>query len=179
MPLDLTNPEVKAEVDKLIQSETDKVRTKYSGELKGVQDELGKLKLGAMSAEQQALFLAQQSQNDLASREEAIKLKELDFGTKELLVTKGLKPELAVLLTGKTMEERTAQLEVLSKAMNLEVKEKVVSKIGADDPDSSNIAGSEKAKGLDFNKMSYAEKVTLYQTDQKLYEQLATDAKMR
>jgi hypothetical protein len=52
MALDLTTPENQAELAKLIQSETDKVRTKYSGELKGVQwleffhvgDELAKLK---------------------------------------------------------------------------------------------------------------------------------------
>src|SRR5574344_800352 len=175
--VDLNDAEMKAEIDKLIQSETDKVRTKYSGELKGVQDELAKLKLGQMTAEQQASFLATQKEQEIIARENALKLKELDLGTKELLAEKGVKPELAVLLTADTLEGRKAQLEVLAKAMNLETKEKIVEKIGQDDPQHSNISGSEKAKGLNFEKMTYAERVALYQKDQKLYEELAHGAK--
>jgi hypothetical protein len=173
MALDLTTPENQAELAKLIQSETDKVRTKYSGELKGVQDELAKLKLGQMSTEQQASFLAQQKEADLLARESALKTKELDLGTKELLASKGLKPELSALLTADTIEGRTAQLDVLVKAMNLQVKDVVTQKIGQDDPDHTNVNNEGKLKQYDFSKMTYAERVELYQKDQKLYEQLA------
>jgi hypothetical protein len=174
MALDLTTPENQAELAKLIQSETDKVRTKYSGELKGVQDELAKLKLGQMDEVQRAKYEAETKANDLAAREKALLTKELDLGTKELLVSKGLKPELSALLTADTMEGRTAQLEVLVKTMNLQVKEEVVKKIGQDDPEVSNVKNEGRAKQYDFSKMTYSEKVELYQKDQKLYEQLAS-----
>lgn len=174
MALDLSTPENQAELAKLIQSETDKVRTKYSGELKGVQDQLNALKLGQMDEVQRAKFQAEQSQKDLEARELAVKTKELEIGTKELLISKGLKAELSALLTADTMEGRTAQLDVLVKTMNLQVKEEVVKKIGQDDPEVSNVKNEGKAKQYDFNKMTYAEKVELYQKDQKLYEQIAS-----
>jgi hypothetical protein len=75
----------------------------------------------------------------LLARESALKTKELDLGTKELLASKGLKPELSALLTADTIEGRTAQLDVLVKAMNLQVKDVVTQKIGQDDPDHTNV----------------------------------------
>lgn len=169
MALDLTMPENQEELAKLIQSETDKVRTKYSTEMKKLQDQLTQLQLQNMNSTQKAEFELKQKTDELAKKEAELNKKMLDLDTKELVSSKGLKPELAILLTADTIEGRKAQLEVLVKTMNLEVKEEIIKKVGQDDPQQSNVKNDE-AKGYDWNKMSYAEKVELYQKDQKLYE---------
>lgn len=176
MALDLTTPENQAELQKLIQSETDKVRTKYSTEMKGLQDQITQLSLQSMTAQQKAEFETKQKADALAQKEADLNKKLLDLSTKELLAGKGLKSDLAVLLTADTIEGRTSQLEVLVKAMNLEVKEEVVKKLGQDDPAQSNVPNDSKAKGYDWNKMTYSEKVELYQKDQKLYETVRNNA---
>jgi len=173
MALDLTSAENQAELAKLIQSEGDKVRTKYSLEQKGLQDQLSALQLAGMTNEAKATFESEQRTKALETRELALATKEMDLGTKELLVTKGLKPELSALLTANTMEGRTAQLEVLVKAMNLQVTEKVADTIGANDPLQSNIS-TDKVKTMDFKNMTYAQRVELYQKDQKLYATLSS-----
>jgi len=167
MALDLTMPKNQEELAKLIQSETDKVRTKYSTEMKKLQDQLTQLQLQSMTDQQKAEFELKQKTEELAKKEAELNKKMLDLETKELVSSKGLKPELAVLLTADTIEGRKAQLEVLVKTMNLEVKEEIIKKIG-NEPGSSNVKND--TKGYDWNKMSYAEKVELYQKDQKLYE---------
>jgi len=169
MALDLTMPKNQEELAKLIQSETDKVRTKYSTEMKKLQDQLTQLQLQSMTEQQKAEFELKQKTEELAKKEAELNKKMLDLETKELVSSKGLKPELAILLTADTIEGRKAQLEVLVKTMNLEVKEEIIKKVGQDDPRQSNVK-NDGAKGYDWNKMSYAEKVELYQKDQKLYE---------
>ena len=168
MALDLTMPENQEELAKLIQSETDKVRTKYSTEMKKLQEQLTQLQLQNMNSTQKAEFELKQKTDELAKKEAELNKKMLDLDTKELISSKGLKPELAILLTADTIEGRKAQLEVLVKTMNLEVKEEIIKKVGQDDPQQSNVKND--TKGYDWNKMSYAEKVELYQKDQKLYE---------
>jgi len=130
MALDLTTPENQAELAKLIQSEGDKVRTKYSGEQKVLQDQLTQLQLQNMSATQKTEFENQTKMDAFALRETEFNKKLLTMDTKELLVSKGLGVELEVLLTSNTIEGRKAQLEVLAKAMNLTVKDEIVKKIG-------------------------------------------------
>jgi hypothetical protein len=169
MALDLTTPENQAELAKLIQSETDKVRTKYSTEMKKLQDQLTQLQLQSMNSTQKAEFELKTKMDEITRKEAELNKKMLDLDTKELVSSKGLKPELAILLTADTIEGRKAQLEVLVKTMNLEVKEEIIKKVGQDDPQQSNVK-KDGAKGYDWNKMSYAEKVELYQKDQKLYE---------
>ena len=169
MAHDLTMPENQEELAKLIQSETDKVRTKYSKEMKKLQDQLTQLQLQSMTDQQKAEFELKQKTDELAKKEAELNKKMLDLETKELISSKGLKPELAVLLTADTIEGRKAQLEVLVKTLNLEVKEEIIKKVGQDDPEQSNVK-NDGTQGYDWNKMSYAEKVELYQKDQKLYE---------
>lgn len=170
MALDLSTPENQAELQKLIQSETDKVRTKYSTEMKKLQDQITQLQLSSMSAQQKAEFETKQKADALAQKEAELNKKMLDLETKELVSSKGLKPELAILLTADTIEGRKTQLEVLVKTMNLEVKEEIIKKIG-NEPGSSN-SGTKGAADYEWSKMSYAERVKLYQEDQKLYEEV-------
>ena len=138
MALDLTMPENQEELAKLIQSETDKVRTKYSTEMKKLQEQLTQLQLQSMNSTQKAEFELKQKTDELAKKEAELNKKMLDLDTKELVSSKGLKPELAILLTADTIEGRKAQLEVLVKTMNLEVKEEIIKKVGQDDPQQSN-----------------------------------------
>ena len=91
----------------------------------------------------------------------------LDLDTKELVQARDLN-RTGSTVPADTIEGRKAQLEVLVKTMNLEVKEEIIKKVGQDDPQQSNVKND--TKGYDWNKMSYAEKVELYQKDQKLYE---------
>lgn len=170
MALDLSTDENKAELQKLIQSETDKVRTKYSGEMKGLQDQITQLSMQNMTAQQKAEFENQQREATLKQRETDLNKKLLAIDTKGLLTEKGLGAELEALLTADTIEGRKAQLEVLVKTLNLKVKDEVVKKIG-NEPGTGNV-GTKGAADYDWNEMSYSDRVALYQSDQKLYEEV-------
>lgn len=73
------------EVRKLIQSETDKVRTEYSKRLKEAQAEVERLKAEKMTEEEKAKYEQEKLQKELQEKEQALLQRELNLLAVELL----------------------------------------------------------------------------------------------
>lgn len=156
--LNLTEEQL-AGIQKLIQSETDKVRTKYSQELKTANEELSKYKPAEKSESEKALeeriAKLEAKEREIANREKAMmianKLKE-----KELPV------DLAKYLSvGDDVDTTIDELGTMFGNYFLN---------GSNKPSNHNTN-----KGItkeDFKKMSYSERAKLYSENPTLYQAL-------
>ena len=154
--LNLTD-ETKAQVEKLIQSETDRVRTEYSQKLKTVNEELNqykpKEKSDAEKALEERITALENREKELANKEKAMtianKLKE-----KEL--PEGLAQYLSV---GDDVDKAIDEVGALFGNYFLS---------GSNKPSNHNTN-----KGItkeDFKKMSYMERSKLFQENPQLFE---------
>lgn len=147
-------------INKAIQSEGDKVRTKYSKELGELREELTKYK---PSKKSDAEKLLEQRQKELEQKELDIANKEKSYMVKEKLTSKGLPSELAKYLTigddiDTTIEEFGGTLN--SYFLNNTFKPK-------------NHPKNEGITKKQFSKMSYAERTQLFETQPELYKLLS------
>ena len=156
--LNLTD-ETKAQVEKLLQSETDKIRTEYSQKLKTVNEELNQYKPKEKSDAEKAL----------EDRISALEAKEKELANKEKAMT------IANKLKEKELPEGLAQY--LSVGDDVD---KTIDEVGALFGNYF-LSGSNKPsnhttnKGItkkDFQKMSYMERTKLFQENPSLYEAL-------
>ena len=156
--LNLTD-ETKAQVEKLLQSETDKIRTEYSQKLKTVNEELNQYKPKEKSDAEKALedriSALENREKELANKEKAMtianKLKE-----KEL--PEGLAKYLSV---GDDMDKTIDEVGALFGNYFLS---------GSNKPSNHNTNKGITKK--DFQKMSYMERTKLFQENPTLYEAL-------
>lgn len=154
--LNLTD-ETKAQVEKLIQSETDRVRTEYSQKLKTVNEELSQYKPKEKSDAEKAL----------EDRISALEVKEKELANKEKAMTianklkdKGIPTELAQYLSvGDDVDKTIDEVGALFGNYFLN---------GSNKPTNHNTnKGITKA---DFKKMSYIERSKLFQENPQLFE---------
>lgn len=147
-----------ANVQKLIQSETDKVRTKYSQELKTANEELAKYKPKEKT----------QEELDLETRIRNLEIKEAELASKEKnvrikgkLEEKGLPVGLADYLRLETDEDiDKVGGELANYFLNNGVKP-------------THHAKSKPVTREQFRNMSYAQRAQLYQDNPELYKALA------
>lgn len=99
---------------KLLQSEVDKVRTKYSQEKKDLEKELKSLRQSNMTKEE----ILEQRENDIKEYELKVNKRELDFETLKKLEEKKLSSNLLGHITGDDMEAREKQIEQLETTIN-------------------------------------------------------------
>ena len=155
--LNLTEEQL-ANVQKLIQSAEDKVRTKYSTELKTVKEELSQWKPKEKT----------QEEKDLETRIKNLELKEAELSAKEAKVRikskleeKGLPTGLADYLRLETDEDiEKVGGELANYFLNNGVKP-------------TNHAKSKPVTKEQFRNMSYAQRVQLYNDNPELYKALA------
>ena len=156
--LNLTD-ETKAQVEKLLQSETDKIRTEYSQKLKTVNEELNQYKPKEKSDAEKAL----------EDRISALEAKEKELANKEKAMT------IANKLKEKELPEGLAQYLLVGDDVD-----KAIDEVGALFGNYF-LSGSNKPsnhntnKGItkkDFQKMSYMERTKLFQENPTLYEAL-------
>lgn len=131
------------EIKKLIQSETDKVRTHYSSEFKKQQDVIEGLKKSQMTEAE----LRKYKESQLAERESQLQRKELELTAVDVLKEHNLSPSFRELIIGKDSEETkvrgmTLKTE-LQKMVEAAVQEKFKS-AGRDPKQSSSPAGEGK-----------------------------------
>ena len=149
--------ETKAQVEKLIQSETDRVRTDYSSKLKTVNEELAqykpKEKSDAEKALEERISALEAKEKELANKEKAMtianKLKE-----KEL--PEGLAKYLSV---GDDVDKAIDEVGALFGNYFLN---------GSNKP--SNHTTNKGITKEDFKKMSYMERSKLFQENPQLFE---------
>jgi len=97
------------DLKKIIQSETDKLRTHYSQELKKQQQVIEELRSKTMTESE----LRKLRENQLAERESALKQKELDLLSVDLLKDLNVSPSLRELIRGKDEDETKLRAETL------------------------------------------------------------------
>ena len=151
--------ETKAQVEKLIQSETDRVRTEYSQKLKTVNEELNQYKPKEKSDAEKAL----------EDRISALEAKEKELANKEKAMT------IANKLKEKELPEGLAQYLSVGDDVDKAIDE-VGALFGNYFLSGSNKPGNHNTnKGItkkDFQKMSYMERTKLFQENPTLYEAL-------
>ena len=154
--LNLTD-ETKAQVEKLLQSETDRIRTEYSKKLKDVNEELNqykpKEKSDAEKALEERISALEAKEKELANKEKAMtianKLKE-----KEL--PEGLAKYLSV---GDDIDKTIEEVGTLFGNYFLN---------GSNKP--SNHTTNKGITKKDFQKMGYMERTKLFQENPQLFE---------
>lgn len=146
-------------VEKLVQSETDKVRTDYSAKLKSANEELAQYKPKEKSDSEKAL----------EERISALEEREKEIANKERAMT------IAAKLKAKNIPEGLAEYLNLGEDLDSEI-EKVGTTLGnyflenSDKPTGHNThQGITKA---DFKNMSYSERAKLFQENNQLYQAL-------
>lgn len=156
--LNLTD-ETKAQVEKLIQSETDRVRTEYSQKLKTVNEELNQYKPKEKSDAEKAL---EDRITALENREKELASKEKAMTIANKLKDKGIPTELAQYLSvGDNVDETVEKVGALFGNYFLD---------GTAKPTNHNTH-----KGItreDFKRMGYAERAKLYSENPELYKAL-------
>ncbi|WP_099466698.1 capsid assembly scaffolding protein Gp46 family protein [Konateibacter massiliensis] len=148
------------QVTKLVQSETDKVRTDYSTKLRTANDELAKYKPAEKSKTEKAL----------EERLSALEAKEKEIANKERAMT------IADKLKEKNLPSELAQYLNVGDNVD-EVIEKVGTTIGSYFLENGNRPTNHNTnKGItkaDFAKMSYGERAKLFQENTELYKALS------
>ena len=157
--LNLTD-DVKAQVEKLLQSETDKVRTEYSQKLKTVNEELSQYKPKEKSDAEKAL---EERIAKLEAREKELANKEQSMTLASKLKEKNLPTDLAKYLNvGEDMDKTIDEVGALFGNYFLD---------GSNVP--SNHNGNKGITKKDFQKMGYAERAKLYAENPTLFEALS------
>jgi len=131
------------EIKKLIQSETDKVRTHYSLEFKKQQDVIEGLKKSQMTEAE----LRKYKESQLAERESLLQRKELELTAVDVLKEHNLSPSFRELIIGKDSEETKVRGMTLKTELQKMVEAAVQEKFkaaGRDPKQSSSPAGEGK-----------------------------------
>lgn len=155
----LTQEQIDA-VTRLVQSETDKVRTDYSKKLKDVQTELDQYKPAEKSDEEKAL---EQRIANLEAKEQELTSKERAMTIAGKLKAKGLPGELAQYL--KIGEDIDESIDEVGDALGNYF-------LGHVSNPSGNHTTNKGITKADFAKMSYVERAKLFSENNELYKAL-------
>ena len=153
--LNLTEEQLEG-VNKIIQSETDKVRTEYSKKIKDLESKLPK----EPSDEEKAF---NERVKALEEREKAIAEKEYMSTVQGKLKDKGLNEQLAQYLNVQGVEDLETYIKDIAKVINSQIQE-------------YKPRGHESNRGVTkehFSKMSYVERMNLFETNRQLYDALS------
>ena len=152
--------ETKAQVEKLLQSETDKIRTEYSQKLKTVNEELNQYKPKEKSETEKAL---EERIAKLEAREKEINAREQSMTLASKLKEKNLPTELAKYINvGDDMDKTIDEVGAMFGNYFLD---------GTNRP--TNHSTNKGITKKEFQKMGYAERAKLYSENPQLYEALS------
>lgn len=144
-------------VSKYLQSEQDKIRDKYSKQIKELES-----KLPPTKTEEELAF--EKRVAELETREKELAKKERLTTAKGILSSKGLDTQLTDYLNFEGVEDLETYVDNIAKVVGKQAKSYIP-------------RGHEKADGNitkeQFSKMSYIERCNLYDTNPKLYEILS------
>ena len=143
-------------VQKILQSETDKVRTEYSKKIKELESKLPV----EPTEEEKAL---QERIKALEERERAIAQKEFETELQGKLKDKGLNEQLSKYLNVEGVEDLETYLEEVAKVVSNQVE-------GYKPRGHESNVGVTKEQ---FSKMSYVERMNLFETNRQLYDTLS------
>ncbi len=130
------------EVRKLIQSETDKVRTEYSKRLKEAQAEVERLAKEKMSEEEKAEFERQKLQKELEEKERALLERELNLLAVNLLTEAKMPLEFKEFVVGVDEETTKAKVTTLKNLWNTALEQAVKERFKEKGRDPYDTSGS-------------------------------------
>lgn len=112
-------------VQKMIQSENDKVRTEYTKKLKAVESEKEEILKKSMSDEEKRQYELDQMQKQLEEKEQAITTREMTIKTVDLLKDNDMPLEFRDFITATSEEELTEKITKLKTVWNEALKQHV------------------------------------------------------
>lgn len=116
----------KADIEKLIQSNTDRVRTEYSKKLKEIEAEKEELRKQAMSEKERAEYEKKQKDEELKNKEVELTKRELTIEATDILKEKDLDISFRKYVVGKDIEETKANIEEFKKFIDERVNAEVL-----------------------------------------------------
>lgn len=168
------------QVKKLIQSETDRVRTEYVKKLKSKEQEMDELKKSNMTEQEQLDYEKKELEKVLSEREkaliekeEAFKRSQLELQTIELLKDEQLPIEAKNFLISTNIDTTTDNVKAFKVMFDNAIAQVVGERI-------KNTSKTHKTSGKtgittkgDFNKMGWKERNKLYISNPELYKELS------
>lgn len=155
---DKEKPLTIAEVQKMIQSETDRVRGEYSQKLKEKTSELEELRLSTLSEEDRQKEQQKTLQDELSRREADLKVKELTLTTIDLLKENELPIEAKSFLIGKDEESTKSNIDEFKKMFGQAVESAVTNRFKETGKEHINSSGKGgRYTQADIAKMTPAE----------------------
>lgn len=161
-------------VQKLIQSETDKVRTEWSKKYKAIEKEKDELVKAKMTEEEKAKFELEKMQKELADKETAIRQKELALKTVDILRQNELPLDFQEFILGQDEETTVKRASKLKDLWQSALKQAVEARFkeSGREPHKGSVPHTKEITREQFNAMTYKERYELYQTDPDLYNKL-------
>ncbi|MGE7689670.1 capsid assembly scaffolding protein Gp46 family protein [Lysinibacillus sp. NPDC097214] len=156
------------EIQKMIQSETDKVRTEYNKKLKAKEKELETIQIEKMSEEERKVHEIEQ----IRQENETLKQEKLKFVAQTELAKQSLPLEATQFITGENEEEIAKNVSALKLIIDNAVTEKAGDLYRS--KGTQHKQGSEKVGAMskeEFNALSLQEKSKLYDENPSLYNQ--------
>lgn len=132
-----------AAIQKMMQSEADKVRTKAAADKKALEDELTNLKTAKMTDDEKAQFERDRLTKELGEREAALTKREVELHTIDKLTAAELPLTFKPFLMGATKEDAEKNVEAFGTAWQAAIKAEVEKKFkdNGDDPSNRNKGG--------------------------------------
>ena len=130
------------EVQKMIQSATDKVRTEYSRKLKEAQAELERLKAEKMTEEEKAKYEQEKLQKELQEKEQALLQRELNLLAVDLLTEAKMPLEFKEFVVGVDEETTRAKVTTLKNLWNTALEQAVKERFKEKGRDPYDTSGS-------------------------------------
>lgn len=121
----LSSPEFSTHLQKMVQSQTDKVRTEYSQKVKEKEKELEDLKLEKMNEEEKAKYRFEQAQKELDEKTKALNEREVALHTVDKLTASSLPLSFKSILAGSTIEETDERIKTFETEWNNALAEAV------------------------------------------------------
>lgn len=161
------NNEVKTfteeEVNKMVQSSTDKVRTEYSQKIKTIECELEKYKPKEKSKNEIEL---EEKLKVLEQKEKDLLAKENQFKVSETLEMNGINKQLAKYLNFSDVEDMDNYIGEIKELLNKQLLSNSFNP-------KNHASNKDSITKEQFDSMNYSEKVKLYQENQELFERLS------
>mgnify|MGYP000852365978 FL=1 len=158
-----TQEELNAIIDKRLERERKDAQARIDKAVTEAQ------KLAKMSADERAEHERQELQKKLSEREAEITKRELRAEAKSQLSDRGLPVELAEVLPYTDADTTNAALVAVEKVFRQAVEKGVTERLKGNAPKVSQ-GGTAKISAEDAEKMSYSERVRLFQTDKDSYD---------
>jgi uncharacterized protein YnzC (UPF0291/DUF896 family) len=172
---DFTDEQLK-QIQKLMQSEADKVRTKAAADKKILEDQLDALKTEKMSAEDKAKFNQEKLQKDLDEREKTLNARVVELHIVDKLTEATLPLSFKKFLVGETTEAADANITAFAAAWQTEIEAAVAARFKENGGDPPGGKGGGNPGVKKWNDMTLTEQSALYVADSAKARELAKAA---